>query len=286
MMQKRTGAIELTVHGRLSGDTFPIFIFYPSLGAEESVQKGPYSMQLAWNAPIAEGIFPIVVISHGSGGTPLGYRDLARTLASNGYVVALPEHSGNSRNDNSLEGTDANLFKRPHHISEVIDAVLSSEAFGASTDRTRIAVLGHSMGGYTALAAAGGKPQNEAREPIEVQADERIRALVLMAPATPWLQGSGALDHITAPCLIFSAEHDAFTSSWHTDVVLNGYPDDVPIRHMPIANAGHFSFMSPFPKPLNQIPGFLPAQDPEGFNRAEFQPKLAKEVMKFLAQTV
>jgi predicted dienelactone hydrolase len=67
-------------------------------------------------ALVAAGSFPLVVVSHGTGGSHLLYRALAAHLARNGFVVALPEHPQNNRNDNDLGGTAANLAQRPRPV--------------------------------------------------------------------------------------------------------------------------------------------------------------------------
>ena len=47
-------------------------------------------------ATIAEGLFPLVIISHGHAGSRFGHHDLAEQLARAGYVVAAVEHAGDS----------------------------------------------------------------------------------------------------------------------------------------------------------------------------------------------
>ena len=48
-----------------------------------------------------------------------------------------------------------------------------------------------------------------------------------------------------------------------------------------VENAGHFSFMSPFPESMNH-PDFLPSTDPEGFDRVSFHQNLKREITAFL----
>jgi dienelactone hydrolase len=86
---------------------------------------------VALDAPPADGVWPLVVISHGNSGTPWAYRQLAKHLVLAGFVVALPAHTGNTRLDNSLAGTAANLANRPRHLTLAIDAVLAEPLGGA-----------------------------------------------------------------------------------------------------------------------------------------------------------
>jgi predicted dienelactone hydrolase len=130
------------------------------------VRFGPYTLAVAQDAPPVGEQLPLVILSHGNGGTPWAYRDLAKHLARSNFVVALPEHLGNSRNDNSLAHTAANLENRPRHLTLSIDAVFDDAVMKAHLAPARVGVIGHSIGGYTALALAGGQPwAGTARKP-------------------------------------------------------------------------------------------------------------------------
>ncbi len=238
------------------------------------------------DAPVAAGSYPIVVISHGGGGSHLVYRDLARYLARNGFLVAMPEHPGNNRNNNDLANTAANLTNRPRHIRLAIDWAF------ANLKPTKVALVGHSLGGYTALAVAGGAPTAFAHEtpnrqvrPLDVTVDERVKALVLLAPATVWFMMPDALSGVRVPILMLTAEKDPHTPPMHAEIVKRGVPESTQIEHRTIANAGHFSFLSPFPESMTQ-PGFAPSQDPEGFDRKLFHAEMNAAILGFLQRVL
>ncbi len=270
--------------------TFPTLVMYPSNSPERPERLGPYTLSVAMDAPIAAGPFPLVVISHGSGGSHLVYRTLAAHLARSAFVVAMPEHPGNNRNNNDLVDTIANLANRPRHIRLVIDWAFSSDAFAPCLISDTVAIVGHSLGGYTALAVAGGiatsfpreSPDRQLRR-IEVDPDHRVKALVLLAPATPWFTAPDALRGVRVPILLWTAEMDSYTPQFHAEIVKAGVPDPALIEHRIAANAGHFSFLSPFPDAMAN-PAFLPSQDPEGFDRERFHQELNAGILQFLNQ--
>lgn len=274
----------------LDQDTaFPALVMYPSHAPERPERIGPYTLQVAMNEPIANGLFPLVVISHGSGGSHLVYRNLAEHLARNGFVVAMPEHPGNNRNDNTLQGTAANLVNRPRHVKVTID--WAYQELGAFLVPGRMAIIGHSMGGYTALALAGGRPTAFAHESPDGQAraidavtDERVKALVLLAPAAAWHMAAGALSEVHVPILMLTAEKDPHTPPAHAEIIKRGLADPALITHRTIANAGHFSFLSPFPEAMTN-PGFAPSQDPPGFDRLQFHTEMHQVILEFLHRT-
>lgn len=276
------GARRLSVVDK-QGTDFPLLVMYPSLDPSATVSIGPYQLDVAEDGCIEPGRFPLVLISHGSGGTHLGYRDLAGRLALAGYVVLMPEHPGNNRNDNSLADTTEILSSRPRHLSLVIDQIVEAADFSCSADGSSVVVIGHSMGGYTGLALAGGVPVTTQGQPVAVQADNRVKALILLAPATPWFMAAGALEAVQVPILMLTADQDPHTPPWQAELVRNGLPASTELIHRVIEGAGHFSFMSPFP-PMMRNPGFAPGNDPDGFDRVAFQEILADEVCVFLDQ--
>ena len=97
--QASTGLTELA---GLEGDG-PVTVFYPSSGAAAPVKRGPFEFSLAWQGAPVRGNGRLIVMSHGSGGSPWVHADLARTLVERGFVVAMPEHRGDNYNDHSTD---------------------------------------------------------------------------------------------------------------------------------------------------------------------------------------
>lgn len=282
------GCRALDVADVVQGARVPTWVLYPTRAPEQVERFGPYSLAVATGAPAAGEGLPLVVISHGNNGSPWTYRGMAAHLARAGFVVALPEHPGNSRSDGSLAGTAANLENRPRHVRLVLDALFADEHLGPRLSRSGAGVIGHSIGAYTALAVAGGRPSAFPHEVPDGQAravpvarDPRVRALVLLAPASPWFMAEGALAGVDVPILMRTGELDAHTPAMHAEIVLRGLPDPRRVDHRVVPGAGHFSFQSPFPPAMTR-PEFPPSQDPPGFDRLGFQPVLHAEILAFL----
>jgi len=277
-------SVELTVEDR----RFPLTILYPTEAAEQTERIGPYSIDVARNAAAKAGAYPLVMISHGRGGTPWVYRTLAYHLAANGFIVGAPEHPGDNRSDNSLENTVVNLGLRPRVLGMSIDWIRVSDL----ADRLKpdsVSLIGHSLGSYTALAVAGGQPTSLPNQSpdgkayrIDVARDHRIAAAVLLAPATVWLREPGALRGVTCPILMMAGAKDEITPpAYHAELLLKGVADPSKVTYRLVENGGHFSFLSPFPDFMKKA-SFPPAHDPEGFDRAAFLETMNAEIVTFL----
>jgi predicted dienelactone hydrolase len=287
----------VNIDDTVQGATVPAAYLYPAVGDEKTERFGPYALDVARDAPPAAGNWPLVVISHGHSGTPWAYRQLAKHLVLAGFMVALPAHTGNTRTDNTLAGTAANLANRPRHVTLAIDAALNDATLGRHVAMlaggANVAVIGHSIGGYTALAAAGGQPWSGPYErkdssappaPVPVTPDRRIRALVLLNPATFWFI-AGSLREVRVPILMRTGEKDEVTPIEHAHKVIDGVADPALVEHRDIPGAGHFAFMSKFPPEMTR-PGFKPSQDPAGFDREAIQPQFFADVTAFLRRTL
>ncbi|MEP1124619.1 MAG: hypothetical protein ABJH68_12095 [Ilumatobacter sp.] len=103
--------------------------------------------------------YPLVVFSHGDALSPIVHSTLVEHYASNGYVVLAPEH--NETLDGSLDGFCEELIDRPVDIGRTIDEAERLTEPGAPLagliDIDNVAVVGHSYGGCTALAAGGAR---------------------------------------------------------------------------------------------------------------------------------
>jgi predicted dienelactone hydrolase len=273
------GSRQLTINDETRNISFPVLVQYPTHETSKPTSFGPYTMNVSPDADIIERQFPLILISHGNGGSPLLYRTISTHLVKNGYIVAMIEHFGNNRNNNELENTNANLINRPKHISLTIDFLLSDNSINKNIVQDKIGIIGHSMGGYTALALAGGVPRTREGLVVDVSPDSRIRVIVLLAPGTGWFMN--ALDKVTVPILLLTAEHDTVTPKWNAEIVINHIPDKSLITFREIENAGHFSFLSPFPAAMKNV-NFLPSNDPVGFYREKFHSILPIELLDFL----
>lgn len=255
-----------------------VWLLYPTEAPAAPAQIGPYELRVAKDAPSA-ATRGLVAFSHGGGSTPWVHRGLLAHLARAGYAVVALEHPGNNRRDNRLQTPDgvpllANLEARPRDLASAI------ELAGGGP----VAVIGESIGGYTALALAGGIARTF---PDDVPHDQRtdpartipvstisipVAAVVLLSPAVWFFMAPGALANVTAPILVRAGERDPITPAAVTKQLL-------PQTEV-VANAGHFSFQTPFPPAMAHLP---PAQDPPGFDRAAYQSTLYADIEAFLA---
>lgn len=140
-------------------------VWYPAAATTKSSQQviGPPNAPLftlgewAPDASPAAGPFPLVVMSHGTGGSAQIMGWLASGLASRGYVVAAVNHPGN----NALEDYTPEGFlvwwERARDLSTIIDFVLGDRTLSGIIDRGRIGAIGFSLGGYTMFEIAGAR---------------------------------------------------------------------------------------------------------------------------------
>lgn len=100
---------------------------------------------------------PLIVLSHGTGGSAAQMAWLGTALARAGFIAAAVDHPGN----NSTEDFTAEGFmlwwERATDLSEVIDGMLADDRFGAAIDADRIGAAGFSLGGYTVMELAGAR---------------------------------------------------------------------------------------------------------------------------------
>ena len=140
------------------------FVWYPAPeGTETTLIRIPQDNPVftaglgAWNAPMrGDGPLPLILMSHGTGGSALQMMWLARALASEGYVVAAVDHHGNSAAETEFDPRGFLLPReRALDITAVLDQLLEDPELGPSIDRKRIGAVGFSLGGFTVALLAG-----------------------------------------------------------------------------------------------------------------------------------
>ncbi len=139
-------------------------IWYPAVdhADETDIVFGPPGAPLfkvgraARDTELAPAIFPLVLLSHGTGGAALQMGWLACFLAAQGYIVAGVNHHGNT----ALEPYTAQGFllwwERAKDLTAILTQLLDDASFGTHINRRQIGAAGFSLGGTTVIALAGG----------------------------------------------------------------------------------------------------------------------------------
>lgn len=135
-------------------------IWYPTKDTNPTVPVGEnpvfFGQMVQPEAKIQDGRHPLVVMSHGFGGNWRNQGWLAMALAKVGYVVAAINHPGTTSRDISAEVGHA-LWLRPRDINHLITSLIEDPAWLPYLDESDITVIGHSLGGWTALELAGAR---------------------------------------------------------------------------------------------------------------------------------
>ncbi|TVZ53534.1 putative dienelactone hydrolase [Azospirillum brasilense] len=273
-------------------------VWYPTNAPETPVRRGPFTLRVAEGGPVTKGRHPLVVVSHGSGGSAFGHADTAMALARRGYVVAAVHHRGNAFDDDRDAGTERMWRNRPAQLSAMLDHILAEPELADRLDGERVGALGFSAGGYTVLVAAGGIAElgriaahcrtppvgerfchlgNEEAEARVEAHDPRIRAALLMAPVGVPFSKDG-LAGVTIPIRLYRAERDEQVAASQVEELRDRLP--VPPDYDVVRDAGHFAFMMPIPAAIAAEIG-PPAWDPPGFDRAAFHERLNAEIADF-----
>jgi predicted dienelactone hydrolase len=113
---------------------------FPSGGAQSSEQR-----------------WPVVLLSHGTGGSGMQLAWLGTALARAGYIAAAVNHPGNNATESYTAEGFVLWWERATDLSEVLDGMLADPEFGPKIDRDRIGAAGFAIGGYAALALGGAR---------------------------------------------------------------------------------------------------------------------------------
>jgi len=207
------------------------------------------------------GGYPVVIFSHGSGGSKDGYSYLGRFWAENGYIVIhvthleygrikiqsgkmlvsgswvpIPEWAKEQMSSNPPENWI--VKNRALDISFIIDSLPEIEEMvpelRGRMDRTRIGVAGHSEGASTVMAVAGAVLQFPAWE-TRTFGDPRVKAFIAMGPWTPG-EGGFFVDSwvsVTRPILIMAGSKERTNGGTPKDPMLQI------LRHMPSGGKFH-----------------------------------------------
>lgn len=190
--------------------------------------------------PITRTDLPLIVMSHCHVCTRFNMMTVAAYLASHGFIVAAPDHVGNTLFDD-LRGESAAvggefLRVRGADMRALVDALLGDGLQGAAADAAariapaRIGVLGHSFGAVTAG--------------FVLENDARVRAgVAVAAPMENPLVPGVEIANITQPTLhVIAVEDNSITALGNTLIRNNFEAIAAPTYKIEVDDAGHWSF--------------------------------------------
>ncbi len=212
-------------------------------------------------ADSVDATVPIILLSHGHGpsnhlSSLNGYGPLANFWAAHGFVVIQPTHLDSATLGlRDSEDSEAPLCWRSRAVdmTRILDQLDRIEAscpqLLGRLDRSKVAVVGHSMGGHTASLLLGAR-LTDPDDGTEVDlAEPRIKAGVLLAAVG---RGGDAISESAAenyPCL----KTTDFSQMTAPALVIAGDNDDDETHHLTVAGAGWHAdpyVLAPGPKSL------------------------------------
>ena len=139
--------------------------WYPTEDAENGGQTCNQFFDLrdvVLDAPMTgQRKLPVVLLSHGTGGTAESLGWLARALACKGYVVLGANHHGNTGLEPYLAEGFLCWWERATDLSVMLSSLGENGFFADRLDMDRVSAVGFSLGGYTVMALAGAQTRLE-----------------------------------------------------------------------------------------------------------------------------
>ncbi len=301
-----------------------VALWYPTLQSGMPASVGDnivfIGTQALRDAKPAPGKHPLLLVSHGYGGSWRNLNWLAQRMSAQGYIVAAVDHPGTTTHNKNPKAAQQ-LWQRPEDLRRTLDAILAAPALAGEIDKARIAAVGHSLGGWTGLELAGarfaadrfiadcqnhpvlssckllhtlGIDQPLAAERLAEDArDPRIKAVVSLDLGLARGFTPASLKQISISVLIMAAQADsdalpAGLESGH----LAAFIPAAWQRYIRVEGATHFSFMQlckPGAAALieQEAPGEgIVCQDGGTVSRSDIHQHLADEMGAFLQQAL
>jgi predicted dienelactone hydrolase len=292
------------------GEPLELAVWYPSDAPAEPHRLGPFRQTVAIDGRVAGGRLPLIMISHGAGGTAAVHYDTALALADAGFVVAALSHTGDNWRDRRYSFTRRNFTERPRQLKLAIDYLLSDWAGRDHIAAENIGAFGHSAGGFTVLVAIGGVPDFALADafckehpedwgcmraraiafgaPVEAPSDpnwthdRRIKAAVIAATALGHTFTRAGLAGASAPVQLWQAEDDRIAVNRSSFDIIKANLPSPPETHL-VPHADHFAFLAPCSNTLADAAPEI-CRDPPGFDRDAFHRDFNAAIVAFFTK--
>lgn len=294
-----------------------VAIWYPTSDRATAINAGPFTPYAASNAVLpASEKHPLLLLSHGTGGSNIAHHTIAEVLAAAGYIVAAPTHPGDNYQDRSLLTSEQFFDERPRQLTSLLNAITQDPTYAALIDTSRIGAIGHSAGGYTVAAMVGASPDRDglithctnveddpscdygdptigtvgvSSSPFRLPPNPQVKAselsissVVLLAPLGSVIDKESRIDDNVA-IRVIAAEFDEILPHRYHRQRLQQIAPHAEISSAP--GAGHFSFISPVNAAWQQSLGEV-ALDPAGFDRGAFNTQLGQTLINWFNTTL
>jgi predicted dienelactone hydrolase len=273
-------------------------MWYPCSQSPGEIDLGNLSVPGVKDCPISGNELPLVVISHGRGGSFVGHHDTAETLADAGFVVAAINHPGDTFSDTSRSDDLSVFVERPTDIRRLIDFMLGVSPAAPNIDPDRIGFFGFSRGGYTGLVLIGANPEwaiplcrrssavpmceQVLRTGFRVQFlehDPRVKAAVIADPLADFFSVD-SFAAVKVPVQLWASERGG---DGVTPESVGTVDKSLPAKHEyhAVPNSAHFAFLTPCSVALAKARPEL-CTDAPGFDRVAFHQQFNAQVLAFL----
>jgi predicted dienelactone hydrolase len=243
-------------------------VWYPTEDTLQAADKGFSAFTrkpTVRNGRLPAGKWPLVMLSHGTGGGRLTLEWLAQALAEKGFIVAAVDHYGNTY-ENKIPLEFLKPWERPLDISFALTELLKDNDLQPHIDQQKIGAIGFSFGGFTVIALAGGEVnyttlinyfKTAGHKELEIPEfpglakylddtaltvavkrapalkDSRIKAFFAISPALgPGFTTKQQVKNIAAPVYITGSQSDSIAPA----------KTNARLYHQLIGNSGYYEF--------------------------------------------
>ncbi len=197
-----------------------------------------------WSPKNVDGPKPLVIFSHGFHGSNMQSKFLMEALASAGYLVIAPNHQDAMVLGNKLGKSEENFAKpanwseqtyidRKNDIFNLIEALHKDSNWNSKIDWSKLALAGHSLGGYTVLGLAGAWPSWKL---------PGVKAVLALSPyCTPYIS-SGNLAGLKVPVMYQGGTRDMGITPFVKGPQGAYSKTSAPAYFVDFEKAGHFAW--------------------------------------------